>query len=165
MTAISTTTDDAAPSQEDHAQDRPGTTTATDKASPEAAPSKAALWAGRVLTGLGALFLAFDATLKLMQPPEAIEGTTKLGYSASVIFPLGVVQIVLLALYLFPRTAVLGAVLWTGYLGGAIATHVRVDNPLFSHVLFPIYVAAFLWGGLWLRDMRLRSLAPFRAAK
>lgn len=165
MTTMLTTAAHAAPSQDDHAEDKLGTAAADNKASSDAAPSKAALWGGRVLSGLGALFLAFDGSFKLMQPPEAIEGTTKLGYQASVIFPLGVVQLVCLAFYLFPRTSVLGAVLWTGYLGGAIATHVRVDNPLFSHVLFPIYVAAFLWGGLWLRDMRVRSLLPFRASK
>ena len=72
--------------------------------------------------------------------------------------PLGILQLVLLALYLVPRTALLGAVLWTGYLGGAVATHVRVGNPLVSHVLFPVYVAALLWGGLWLRDRRTRAL-------
>jgi hypothetical protein len=104
------------------------------------------------------LFLALDITLKLSGMPEAIEGTTQLGYPASVVFPLGLVQLACLALYLIPRTAPLGALLWTGYLGGAIATHVRVGNPLFSHTLFPIYVAALLWGSLWLRDRRVRGL-------
>jgi hypothetical protein len=120
-----------------------------------------ALWTGRVLSGLGVLFLSFDAVVKLLRLPQAIEGTTRLGYPASVIFGLGVVQVACLAFYLVPRTAVLGAVLWTGYLGGAIATHVRVGDPLFSHVLFPVYVAALLWGGLWLRDARVRSILPF----
>lgn len=127
-------------------------------AAPASTPSRAAVRAGWVLSGLAALFLAMDASMKLLQIPEAMEGTSQLGYSTSVIFPLGVVQLVCLILYLIPRTSVLGAILWTGYLGGAIATHVRVDNPLFSHVLFPIYVAAFLWGGLWLRDRRVRAL-------
>lgn len=85
-------------------------------------------------------------------------GTAELGYPTSVISALGVVQLVCLALYLVPRTAPFGALLWTGYLGGAIATHVRVESPLFSHVMFPIYVAAFLWLGLWLRDARVRGL-------
>jgi hypothetical protein len=116
-----------------------------------------ALWAGRILSGIGALFLAMDATFKLFTTPEAIQGTTELGWSPSIIVPLGILQLTLLVIYLVPRTAILGAVLWTGYLGGAIATHVRIDNPLFSHVLFPVYVAIFLWGGLWLRDSRLRS--------
>lgn len=116
------------------------------------------LWAGRVLSGLAVLFLAFDATIKLLQLGPAVEGTTQLGYPASVIVPIGLIQIGCLILYLIPRTSVLGAILWTGYLGGAIATHVRVGSPLFSHTLFPIYVAALLWGGLWLRDQRVRAL-------
>lgn len=124
--------------------------------------SRKALWAGRVLSGLAVLFLGADATGKLLQVPDVVEGTTILGYSASVILPLGVLQLVCLTFYVIPRTAVLGAVLWTGYLGGAIATHVRVGNPLFSHTLFPIYVAALLWGGLWLRDRRIRAVLPLR---
>ena len=163
MSATPSTVDQAAASRETPKNGQLGIT--PDKAAPGAAPSKAALWGGRALSGLGALFMAFDAGGKLLQPPEFVEGITKLGYPASVNVPLGVVQVVCLALYLFPRTAALGAVLWTGYLGGAVATHVRVGSPLFSHVLFPLYVAAFLWGGLWLRDLRLRELVPFRAAR
>jgi hypothetical protein len=104
------------------------------------------------------LFLTFDATIKLMGLPMAVDGTTQLGYPAGVVLPIGVIEVTLLILYLIPRTAPLGAVLWTGYLGGAIATHVRLSNPLFSHVLFPTYVAALLWVGLWLRDARVRTL-------
>lgn len=130
---------------------------------PAAIPSRRAVRAGWALTGLATLFLLFDLSIKLMASPEAVEGTTALGYQASVIRGLGILQVVCLALYLWPRTAILGAVLWTGYLGGAIATHVRVDNPLFSHVLFPIYVATFIWGGVWLRDARLRALFPWRS--
>ena len=122
------------------------------------APARRAVLAGRFLSGFAALFLAFDLSMKLTANPMAIEGTTSLGYPASVIVPLGIVQLACLVLYLVPRTAPLGAILWTGYLGGAIATHVRVENPLFSHTLFPIYVAALLWGGLWLRDPRVRGL-------
>ncbi len=120
--------------------------------------SRGSLWTGRVLSGLVALFMAFDAVMKVARVPAALEGTGQLGYPLSVVPILGVVQLVCLALYLVPRTAVLGAILWTGYLGGAIATHVRVENPLFSHVLFPLYVAAFFWGGLWLRDRRVRAM-------
>ena len=115
------------------------------------------------MSGLAALFLLFDAGMKVLSVPAALAGTTELGYPVSVVFGLGVVQLICLAAYLVPRTAVLGAVLWTGYLGGAIATHVRVGNPLFSHVLFPLYVALFVWGGLWLRDTRVRALFPLRA--
>jgi hypothetical protein len=120
--------------------------------------SKRALWGGRVASGLVVAFMIFDAGMKVLELPLAVEGTVRLGYPASVIFGLGVVQVLCLVAYLVPRTAVLGAILWTGYLGGAIATHVRLGNPLFSHVLFPIYVAALLWGGLWLRDLRVRAL-------
>jgi hypothetical protein len=120
------------------------------------------VWVGRVITGLAVLFLLFDALMKLLRIPAAVDGTRQLGYPESVVLPLGILQIVLLILYVVPRTAVLGAVLWTGYLGGAIATHVRMGNPLFSHVLFPIYVAALLWGGLWLRDRRLRAVLASR---
>ena len=116
------------------------------------------VWTGRALSGFAILFLLFDAAMKLFTVPVAVEGTVQLGYPASVLVPLGVVQIVCLVIYLVPRVAPLGAVLWTGYLGGAIATHVRVESPLFTHVLFPIYVAALLWGGLWLRDARVRAL-------
>ena len=115
---------------------------------------------GLVLSGVAVLFLTVDAVMKLLRVPAAVEGTVALGYPEHVIVPLGVLQVVCLALYLHPRTAVLGALLWAGYLGGAVATHVRVGNPLFSHVLFPIYVAALLWLGLWLRDRRLREVLP-----
>jgi hypothetical protein len=116
-----------------------------------------------VLSGLAVLFLAFDATLKLLRVPEAIESTSQLGYPVSTLLTIGLIEVACLIIYLLPRTAILGAVLWTGYLGGAIATHVRVGNPLFSHTLFPIYVAALLWGGLWLREPRLSALLPFRS--
>jgi hypothetical protein len=128
-----------------------------------ARPSRKALWTGRALSGLAVLFLTFDATLKVLRVPEAIESTGQLGYPASTLFGIGLIQVICLIIYLVPRSAVLGAVLWTGYLGGAIATHVRVGNPLFSHTLFPIYVAALLWGGLWLREPRLAALLPFRS--
>jgi hypothetical protein len=116
------------------------------------------LWTARVLSGMAVLFLAMDATMKLLQLPVAVDGTTQLGYPAAVILPLGIVQLVCLVAYLVPRTSVLGAILWTGYLGGAIATHVRVGSPLLTHVFFPVYVAALLWGGLYLRDARVRAL-------
>jgi hypothetical protein len=126
--------------------------------------NRKALWAGRIVSGLAAAFMAMDGMVKVLQLPVAVEGTVKLGYAPGIIFWLGLIQIAMLALYLFPRTAVLGAILWTGFLGGAIATHVRLGNPLFSHVLFPTYVAAFLWCGLWLRDARLRAVLPFGGA-
>ena len=121
-------------------------------------PSRRAVWTGRLLSGIAVLFLAVDAGMKLLRLPAAVEGTTQLGYPAGVILSIGVIQAICLLVYLIPRTSVLGAVLWTGYLGGAVATHVRVGNPLFGFVLFPIYVAALLWSGLWLRDRRVRAL-------
>jgi hypothetical protein len=120
------------------------------------------VWTGRVLSGVAVLFLIVDASMKLLHLAPAVEATSQLGYPATVVVPLGVLQIVCLIIYLVPRTAPLGAILWTGYLGGAIATHVRVGNPLFSNVLFPIYVAALLWAGLWLRDARVRELLAAR---
>jgi hypothetical protein len=123
---------------------------------------RAQVWTGRVLSGFAVLFLAFDTVMKLLLVPEATKGTVDLGYPSSALFGIGVVELICLVAYLVPRTAVLGAVLFTGYLGGAIATHVRVGNPLFTHVLFPVYVAAFIWGGLYLRDRALRAVLPFR---
>lgn len=119
--------------------------------------SRRALWIGGVLTAVPTLFLAFDAAMKLLRMPQAVEGTVALGYPPGVLVPLGLVQLACLVAYLLPRTAVLGAILWTGYLGGAVATHVRLENPLFTHTLFPIYVAVLLWAGLWLRRPSLRS--------
>lgn len=120
------------------------------------------VWTGRVLSGLAVLFLAGDTVFKLVTSPEALQGTAELGWSPGAVFGIGVIELVCLVTYLIPRTAVLGAVLFTGYLGGAIATHLRIDNPLITHVLFPVYVAAFIWGGLFLRDRALRAVLPFR---
>jgi hypothetical protein len=126
-------------------------------------PSKPALWSGRILTGLLAAFFLLDAVAKFFKPAPVVEGTIKLGYSEGVILPLGIVLLTCTLLYLLPRTAVLGAILLTGYLGGAVATHVRVGDPLFSHTLFPIYFGIALWLSLYLRDPRLRELVPLRA--
>ena len=116
------------------------------------------LWAGRILSGIAILFLLMDLTFKFSGGKEAVEATAQLGWTPEQMPMIGIIEIICLTLYILPRTAPLGAILWTGYLGGAIATHVRVDNPLFSHILFPIYVAAFIWGGLYLRDARVRAL-------
>jgi pimeloyl-ACP methyl ester carboxylesterase len=121
-----------------------------------------ALWTGRVLSALAVLFLVFDSTGKLLEVQPVIAGTIQLGYPASVVFRLGVIQLLCVVAYVIPSTSVLGAALLTGYLGGAVATHVRVESPVFSHTLFPIYVALFVWGGLVLRDTRLRLFLPWR---
>jgi hypothetical protein len=126
------------------------------------APSKAALWTGRVLTGFAALFLLVDSIMKVVKAAPVVEATAQLGYPVTVVFGIGMTLLVCTIIYLIPRTSVFGAVLLTGYLGGAIATNVRVSSPLFTHTLFPIYVAILIWGGLYLRDEKLRALIPFR---
>ena len=124
-----------------------------------AAPRSARrVWAGRILTGLTLAFLTFDVGVKFATIPGAAAATAQLGWSPAQAPLLGAIGLVCLVLYAVPRTAVLGAVLWTGYLGGAIATQLRLGNPLFTHLLFPVYVAALLWVGLYLRDARVRAL-------
>jgi hypothetical protein len=118
-------------------------------------------WVGRVVSALPILFLLFDAVLKLIKPAVVVEGTVQLGYPETVIVGLGVTLLVCTVLYAIPQTAVLGAILLTGYLGGATATHVRMGGPLFA-ILFPGMVAVLVWGGLWLRDARVRALIPLR---
>ena len=113
--------------------------------------------AGRVITGIAVAFMTFDVTMKLAMVKEAVEGTVQLGFNASVILPLGLIQLACLILYVIPRTAPMGATLLTAYLGGAVAIHVQLGNPVFSHMLFPVYVAILLWGGLFLRDARVRA--------
>ena len=129
---------------------------------PSAPASKGARLAGWIMGGLPALFLLFDGVMKLFKPDFVVEGTVKMGYPESAIVGLGVVLCICTILYLIPRTAVLGAILLTGYLGGAVATHVRVGDPAFP-VLFPVVFGALLWGGLYLRDPRLRALVPLRS--
>lgn len=125
--------------------------------------ASAAHWTGRVLSGLVALFFAVNATVGLLGRPEAVEATRRLGFDPALLPTLGVIQLACLVLYLVPRTAPLGAVLWTGWLGGAIATHLRLGDPLFAQTLVPLYVAVPLWLGLWLRDARVRAvLGPSR---
>ncbi len=120
------------------------------------------LWASRVLGGIAVLFMLFDTVIKLVRESHAVEGTIQLGYPDSTVQLLGIIEAVCLVLYLIPRTSVLGMVLMTGYLGGAVATHVRLENPLFSHVLFSVYIALLMWGSLYLREPRLAALLPFR---
>ena len=125
---------------------------------PVAESSTRARWAGRILTGIAVAFLIFDMGIKFSGAKQAVDGTVQLGWQPHHLPILGMIQLACLIVYLIPRTAPLGAILWTGYLGGAVATHLRLDNPLFSHILFPTYVAALLWGGLYLRDARVRAL-------
>lgn len=124
--------------------------------------SKASVWAGRIIGGLPALFLLVDGIMKLVKPPVVVEATVKLGYPESIILGLGIVLLVSTVLYLVPPTSILGAILLTGYLGGAVATHVRVQEGVFS-IVFPVAFGVLLWLGLYLRDDRLRSLIPLRS--
>jgi len=120
-------------------------------------------WPGRVLTALPVLFLAFDVTIKLMKIQPVVDSFTQLGIPVELARVVGTVELICLVLYCIPRTAVLGAMLLTGYLGGAVLTHLRIGSPLVSHTLFPIYIGIMLWGALWLRDSRVRALVPLRA--
>jgi hypothetical protein len=121
-------------------------------------PSRAAVVTGRVLSTLVVLMLALDGIAKLFRPEPIVKGTLELGFPQGCIVPLGIVLLVSTLLHALPRTAVLGAILLTGYLGGAVAAHVRVEHPLFSHTLFPVYLGFVLWSGLWLRQPLLRLL-------
>lgn len=125
--------------------------------------TSASVWLGRVMSGLFALFmLGASATPKLMGMPVAEETMAQLGWPPGYAFAIGVLELTLVLLYLFPRTSVLGAILFMGLLGGAMATQIRAESPLFSHVLFSLYLGLFMWGGLWLRDEKLRALFPWR---
>jgi DoxX-like family len=127
--------------------------------------SKGALWTGRVLSGLVILFLVMDGIIKLVPIQPVTDSLKELGYPTSDSFArfLGVVTLVCTALYAWPRTSILGAVLLTGLMGGAIASHLRLGDPLFTHTLFGVYLGLILWLGLWLRDERLRRLMPMVA--
>lgn len=117
---------------------------------------------GFVLSALVVLFLVMDLTMKFLALPIVIETNAQLGYGADLVLPLAIILTVCTVLYVIPQTAILGAILLTAYLGGAVATHVRVGSPLFSHILFGVYLGLFVWGGLYLRDPRLQALIPLR---
>jgi hypothetical protein len=118
---------------------------------------------GWAMTGLVGAFLAMDASIKLLVIRPVVDAFQQIGFPIGLARGMGVMELVILALYLTPRTAVLGAVLLTGLLGGAVASHLRLLDPWFSHVLFGVYVGVLAWGGLYLRDERLRRLLPLRA--
>lgn len=124
------------------------------------------VWTGRVLTALFALFmLGASIAPKFLGMPVASETMVALGWPAEYTLAIGIIELGCLLLYLYPRTNVLGAVLMMGLLGGAMATQVRINNPLFSHQLFSIYLGLFMWGGLWLRDPAVRALFPIRLGR
>ena len=124
--------------------------------------SPVALWTGRILSGLVIVFLLFDGAIKLIPLDIVIETSRQLGIPTHLAVTLGVLTLIGTVLYAWPRTSVLGAILLTGYLGGAIYVHIRAGSPLFSHTLFGVYLGIMIWGGLYLRDERLRLIFPWR---
>jgi len=123
--------------------------------------SKGSKWEGYIVTALPAFFLLVDGVMKLFKPSFVVEATTQLGYQESAIVPIGLLLVICTVLYLIPATSVLGAILLTGYLGGAVSTHVRAGGGAFP-ILFPVIIGALVWAGLYLRDVRLRTLLPLR---
>jgi DoxX-like family len=132
----------------------------------QAAPvSRASLWVGRILSWIVLLFLIFDGVTKVLKASPSVKGTMELGYSEALVPVIGMILLVCVLFYAIPQTQVLGAILITGYLGGAVASQVRVGKPLFSNELFPIYVTGLVWLALFLQDGRLRALVPFRSRR
>ncbi|MDQ6870483.1 MAG: DoxX family protein [Gemmatimonadota bacterium] len=125
--------------------------------------SKRKLWAGRIMSGIVVLFLIFDGVTKLMTIAPVVEGMRKLGYPVPLAPVIGAIVLICVVFYLIPRTAPLGAILLTGFLGGAVASQLRLQMPLFGYTLFPIYLGVLAWGGLYLRDRRVRALFAPRA--
>ncbi|MCB0278491.1 MAG: DoxX family protein [Calditrichaeota bacterium] len=120
--------------------------------------SNAKIWSARIMAAIVILFMLMDSIFKFIKPAEVIKGTVELGYTEDHIVTIGVLALISTILYAIPRTTILGAILLTGYYGGAIATHFRIDNPLFSHILFPVYLAILMWGAIWLRNEKFREL-------
>ncbi len=121
--------------------------------------SKRTLWAGHIISALPVLMLLFSGVMKLVKPASVVEGFVRLGYPESLALGIGIVELACAVVYVIPRTSVLGAILLTGYLGGATATHVRIGDPFFP----PVVLGVLVWGGLFLRDIRLRALLPLRS--
>jgi hypothetical protein len=127
-----------------------------------ASPSPKMLWAGRIISALVVLFLVFDGVIKLVELPVVSETMQQLGYPPNLSRGLGILTLVITGLYAIPRTSILGAILLTGLMGGAMASHLRVGSPVFSHLLFGLYLGVMIWGGLYLRDERVRAAIPLR---
>ncbi|GGD97715.1 DoxX family protein [Paenibacillus nasutitermitis] len=124
--------------------------------------SKIRIWAARMMSGFVILFMMVDSINKYIKSESVVEGTLKLGYSEHHIILNATLGLLCTILYAFPRTSMLGAVVLTGYFGGAIASHMRIDDPLFAYILFPFYLAVLTWGGIWLRNEKVRKLIPFQ---
>lgn len=123
------------------------------------------LWTGRLISGLIAAFMLFDATMKFAKPAPVAAAFVRTGWPLALSSTLGAILLTSLVLYLIPRTAILGAILLTGYLGGAVATNLRLENPLFRYTLFPVYFGILVWLALWLRDPQIRTLLPLRNSR
>lgn len=127
--------------------------------------SKTTLWTSRIMAGIVILFMLMDSIFKFIQPEEVVQGTLELGYAEHHILTIGILGLISILLYSYPRTSVLGTIFLTAYWGGAVATHVRLDNPLFSHILVPVFLGVLAWGALWLREKKLQNLIPLKKAK
>jgi hypothetical protein len=124
--------------------------------------SMKSIWAGRIISGLITAFMIFDAVIHMMKPAPVVEAFAKLNFPLRFAVPLGIVELLCIVLYVIPSTSILGAIFLTGYLGGAVAIQLPTGNPFFGEILFPVYIGVFLWGGIYLRDARLRALVPFQ---
>jgi hypothetical protein len=131
-------------------------------ASSPGSTAKKSVWAGRIISGFITAFLIFDAVIHLMKPAPVVEAFAKLNFPLRFAVPLGIVELFCILLYVIPSTSILGAILLTGYLGGAVAIQLPTGNSFFGEILFPVYIAVFLWGGIYLRDARLSALVPFQ---
>jgi hypothetical protein len=131
-------------------------------ASSPGSTSKKSVWAGRIISGLITAFMIFDGVIHIMRPAPVVDGFAKLNFPLRFAVPLGIVELLCIVLYVLPSTSILGAILLTGYLGGAVAIQLPAGNPFFGEILFPVYIGVFLWGGIYLRDARLRALVPFQ---
>lgn len=117
---------------------------------------------GRIMSGIAVLFMLFDSITKILKTPQVMQASVKLGYPENTIPIIGLILLVLTIIYIIPRTSIFGAILLTGYLGGAVASNLRIMNPLFSNTLFPIYFAILVWGGIYLRDNFISQFVPYR---
>jgi DoxX-like family len=131
-------------------------------ASPSGQASRKTIWAGRAISTVVTLFMLLDAGMKILNTSPSVEGTVHLGYPQNLVFEIGILLLTCTVLYIIPWTCVLGAILLTGYLGGAVASQLRIGEPLFSHVLFPVYIGILAWGGIYVREPKLRALIPLQ---
>lgn len=131
----------------------------------DAVVSSGALWTGRVITGVVAAFMLMDAAMKFAKPSQVAAAFVRSGWPLELSVPLGWILLTSTVLYMIPRTAILGAILLTGYLGGAVASNLRLESPLFSYTLFPVYFGVLVWLALWLREPRLKEMIPLRRAQ